>query len=189
MENEDFETKLEQLELEIEEAEVIETIKPIKKKRKPMTAEHKAKCMASLKKAREASQLKRGKKARAKKIMKEKDDAEVDKILDLHIKSKAEKAEAKDKEIAMLKKKLNSLTLQDVIPKPPPKPKPEPEPEPESEPEHEPEPEPMPPPPSVPMRTSQPSVRVNPVAPIKVISKSSPTIRHHIVRPKVKPRM
>ena len=184
MENEDFETKLDQLELEINDAEVIETIKPIKKKRKPMTAEHKAKCMASLKKAREASQLKRGKKARAKKIMKEKDDDEVDKILDLHIKSKAEKSEAKDKEIAMLKKKLNSLTLQDVIPKPP-----KPEPEPESEPEPEPEPKPMPPPPSVPMRTSQPSVRVNPVAPIKVISKSSPTIRHHIVRPKLKPRM
>ena len=190
MENEDFETKLDQLELEIEDAEVIETIKPIKKKRKPMTAEHKAKCMASLKKAREASQLKRGKKARAKKIMKEKDDDEVDKILDLHIKSKAEKAEAKDKEIAMLKKKLNSLTLQDVIPKPPKVIQPEPEPESESEPEpEEPEPMPMPPPPSVPMRTSQPSVRVNPVAPIKVISKSSPTIRHHIVRPKVKPRM
>ena len=104
MENEDFETKLDQLELEINDAEIIDHIKPIKKKRKPMTAEHKAKCMASLKKAREASQLKRGKKARAKKIMKEKDDEEVDKILDLHIKSKAEKAQAKDKEIAMLKK-------------------------------------------------------------------------------------
>jgi len=89
----------------------------------------------------------------------------------------------------MLKKKLNSLTLQDVIPKPPKVIQPEPEPESESEPEPE-EPEPMPmPPPPVPMRTSQPSVRVNPVAPIKVISKSSPTIRHHIVRPKVKPRM
>ena len=167
MENEDYESKLTELELEIDDVEIIETIKPIKKKRKPMTAEHKAKCMASLKKAREASQLKRGKKANAKKIMKEKDDAEVDKILDLHIKSKAEKEEAKDKEISALKKKLDSLTLQDIIPKPP---------------------KVKPPPPSA-VRTPQPSVKVEPLAPIKVISNSIPSIRRHIVRPKMKPRM
>ncbi len=207
METEDYETKLDQLQLEIEEAEEIAPIKKVKKKRKPMTAEHKAKCMASLKKAREASQLKRGKKAKAKKIMKEKDDEEVDKILDLHIKAKAEKEEAKDKEIAALKKQLNSLTLQDIIPKPPPQPK-----RVESVADHEPaseavepaseavaseavepepaseavEPEVLPPPP--PMRTSQPSILVQPLAPKKVVSKSIPSIRHHIVRPKMKPR-
>ena len=188
MENEDFETKLDELEMEINDAEVIETIKPIKKKRKPMTAEHKAKCMASLAKARAASQLKRGKKAKAKKILKEKDDAEVDKILDLHIKSKAEKEQAKDKEIAMLKKKLESLTLQDVIPKPVPKN--------ESEKVETVEPiepiepiEPVAPPPCTVLRTSQPVVKVEPLPSKKVIPKSIPSNRRHIIRPKMKPRM
>ena len=199
MENEDYELKLDELEMEINDAPVIETIKKVKKKRKPMTAEHKAKCLLALEKARAASQLKRGKKAKAKKIMKEKDDAEVDKILDLHIKSKAEKEEAKDKEIAALKKKLNSITLQDIIPKPPPKPAPAPASE-AAEPECEaPEPEcevateatvvpdtyiPAP------MRTStQPSVKVEPLPSKKVISNSIPSIRRHIVRHKMKPRM
>ena len=95
--------------MKLNDAEIIDPIKPIKKKRKPMTAEHKAKCMASLKKAREASQLKRGKKARAKKIMKEKDDEEVDKILDLHIKSKAEKAQAKRQRDCHVKKKIKFI--------------------------------------------------------------------------------
>lgn len=194
MDNDDYESKLDQLKLEIEDADEIAPIKKAKKPRKAMTAEHKAKCLASLKKAREASQLKRGKKARAKKIMKQKDDDEVDKILDLHIKSKAEKEEAKDKEIAALKKKLNSLTLQDVIPKPPKIEKPQPvsEPEPASEavePEPEPEPVVLPPPPPPPMRTSQPSTLVQPTKPIKVISNSIPSMRRHIVRPKMKPRM
>ena len=196
MENEDYELKLDELEMEINDAPVIETIKKVKKKRKPMTAEHKAKCLLALEKARAASQLKRGKKAKAKKIMKEKDDAEVDKILDLHIKSKAEKEEAKDKEIAALKKKLNSITLQDIIPKPPPKPEPEPAPAPASE-AAEPEcevateatvvPDTYIP---APMRTStQPSVKVEPLPSKKVISNSIPSIRRHIVRHKMKPRM
>tara|TARA_R110000764_G_scaffold78240_6_gene156154 strand:- start:297 stop:887 length:591 start_codon:yes stop_codon:yes gene_type:complete len=196
MENEDYELKLDELEMEINDAPVIETIKKVKKKRKPMTAEHKAKCLLALEKARAASQLKRGKKAKAKKIMKEKDDAEVDKILDLHIKSKAEKEEAKDKEIAALKKKLNSITLQDIIPKPPRKPAPAPEPEPASE-AAEPEcevateatvvPDTYIP---APMRTStQPSVKVEPLPSKKVISNSIPSIRRHIVRHKMKPRM
>tara|TARA_R110000824_G_scaffold34846_3_gene110024 strand:- start:2059 stop:2631 length:573 start_codon:yes stop_codon:yes gene_type:complete len=190
MENEDYESKLTELELELDDVEIIETIKPIKKKRKPMTAEHKAKCMASLKKAREASQLKRGKKAKAKKIMKEKDDAEVDKILDLHIKSKAEKEEAKDKEISALKKKLDSLTLQDIIPKPPKVKPPPPPAEEDAEAEGsdmEVDLTPYTPPSAV--RTPQPSVKVEPLAPIKVISNSIPSIRRHIVRPKMKPRM
>ena len=86
-----------ELQMEIDAIIESKTIKKVKKPRKPMTAEHKAKLMESLAKARAASALKRGKKAKAKKILKEKDDAEVDKILDLHIKSKAEKEEAKDK--------------------------------------------------------------------------------------------
>ena len=178
MENEDYESKLTELELEIDDVEIIETIKPIKKKRKPMTAEHKAKCMASFKKAK------------AKKIMKEKDDAEVDKILDLHIKSKAEKEEAKDKEISALKKKLDSLTLQDIIPKPPKVKPPPPPAEEDAEAEGsdmEVDLTPYTPPSAV--RTPQPSVKVEPLAPIKVISNSIPSIRRHIVRPKMKPRM
>lgn len=194
METEDYETKLNELQLEIEETEEIAPIKKVKKKRKPMTAEHKAKCLAALEKARAASQLKRGKKAKAKKIIKEKDDAEVDKILDLHLKDKAEKEGAKDKEIADLKKKLNSLTLQDVIPKPPKKVVIV-EPEPASEaavPD-------VPDVPDVPAHTEddigtatmpvQPEVKVQPLPSNKVISKSIPSIRRHIIKPRMKPRM
>ena len=93
--------------------------KKIKKKRRPMTAEHKAKLVASLAKAREASALKRGKVAKAKKILKAQDDEQVDKILDAHIKNKKEKETLKDKEIAKLKSQLENLTLQDVVPKKP----------------------------------------------------------------------
>jgi len=170
MENEDYEAKLNELQLEIEDAEEIAPIKKVKKKRKPMTADHKAKCLAALEKARAASQLKRGKKAKAKKIIKEKDDAEVDKILDLHLKEKAEKEGAKDKEIADLKKKLNSLTLQDVIPKPPKKVV-----------IVEPEPEPAPP--------VQPVVKVEPLPSTNVLSNPIPSIRRHIIKPRMKPRM
>ena len=103
------------LKLEIEE---VKEIKP-KKKRKPMSEEHKAKLIKSLEKARIQSALKRGKKAKAKKILKEQDDEEVDKILDLHIKSKEAKENQKDKEIKRLQAKLDNLTLQDVLPKKP----------------------------------------------------------------------
>ena len=185
MENEDYEAKLNELQLEIEDAEEIAPIKKVKKKRKPMTAEHKAKCLAALEKARAASQLKRGKKAKAKKIIKEKDDAEVDKILDLHLKDKAEKEGAKDKEIADLKKKLNSLTLQDVIPKPPKKKVVIVEPEPASE-AVEPD---VPDVPDVPEQPVQPVVKVQPLPSNKVISNSIPSIRRHIIKPKMKPRM
>tara|TARA_R110000737_G_scaffold196982_2_gene217480 strand:- start:481 stop:1056 length:576 start_codon:yes stop_codon:yes gene_type:complete len=190
MEIEDYESKLDQLQLEIEDTEVIETIKKVKKPRKPMTAEHKAKCMASLEKARAASRLKRGKKAKAKKIIKEQEDHEVDNILDMHLKSKAEKEEAKDREITMLKKKLDSLTLQDIIPKPPKKKIVEPEPEPEPEPErvnsvadHE-----HIPPPPPPMRTSQAQIKVEPLPSKIVMSNSMQSIRRQVVRPKIKPR-
>ena len=185
MENEDYEAKLNELQLEIEDADEIAPIKKVKKKRKPMTAEHKAKCLAALEKARAASQLKRGKKAKAKKIIKEKDDAEVDKILDLHLKDKAEKEGAKDKEIADLKKKLNSLTLQDVIPKPPKKKVVIVEPEPASE-AVEPD---VPDVPDVPEQPVQPVVKVQPLPSNKVISNSIPSIRRHIIKPKMKPRM
>ena len=68
----------------------------------------------------------------------------------------------------MLKKKLNSLTLQDVIPKPPKviQPEPEPESEPEPEPE-EPEPMPMPPPPPVPMKNKSTICSCKPSCPYK----------------------
>ena len=174
MENEDYEAKLNELQLEIEDTEEITPIKKVKKKRKPMTADHKAKCLAALEKARAASQLKRGKKAKAKKIIKEKDEAEVDKILDLHLKDKAEKEGAKDKEIADLKKKLNSLTLQDVIPKPPKKKVVI------VEPEDDPESEPAPP--------VQPVVKVEPLPSTNVLSNPIPSIRRHIIKPRMKPR-
>jgi hypothetical protein len=178
--------------MEIKEIEETETIKKVKKKRKPMSAEHKAKLLKNLAAARVQSALKRGKKAKAKKIMKEKDDAEVDKILDLHLKEKAEKEGAKDKEIADLKKKLNSLTLQDVIPKPPKKKVVIVEPEP-AEPDSAALPD-VPDVPDVPVPTEpaqpvQPVVKVQPLPSNKVISNSIPSIRRHIIKPKMKPRM
>ena len=100
-----------------EPVETLEVTPPkkVKKPRKPMSAEHKAKLLAGLAKAREASALKRGKKSKAKKILKAQDDKVVDDILDKHIKAKAEKASAKDKEIAELKLQISNLTLQDVV--------------------------------------------------------------------------
>lgn len=89
-----------------------------KKKRAPMSEEHKAKCRESLIKAREASKKKRQKNAYVKKIKKK----EEEKAKDDQIK-KTILNDDKDKEIAMLKKKLESLTLQDVVQKPEPKPK------------------------------------------------------------------
>ena len=104
--------------------EILEDIKPkkikkekIKKPRKPMTESHRLKLLEALKKARVASALKRGKASRAKKILKEKNDENVDKILDDHIKAKKDKEDEKDKTILELKAKLDGLTLQDIIPK------------------------------------------------------------------------
>ena len=117
----------------------------IKKARKPMTPEHKAKLVESLKKAREQSALKRGLKSQAKKIIKEADEAETNEIIrkSLLVKAKAEH-DPRDVEIKKLRAKLDGLTLQDVIKKPKPKPKviiEEPEFEPIDEPD-EPKPEP-----------------------------------------------
>ncbi len=135
----------ENIEMEIKEEKDTPKEKPKKekKKRKPMTPEHKAKLLEGLKKAREKSNLMRKKRSEAKKIIKRKEDEEVERILHENLLSKGKKEDDKDKEIARLKKKLESLTLQDVIKKPkknkqsnlerPPTPEPEPEPEPESE--------------------------------------------------------
>jgi len=89
----------------------------VKKPRKPMSAEHKAKALEALKKAREASKLARGKKAQAKKIIKSKKEEETDDIIRKSLLEKTTKSDAKDKEIERLQKKLDGLTLQDVIPK------------------------------------------------------------------------
>tara|TARA_R110000787_G_scaffold31374_1_gene83318 strand:+ start:55 stop:624 length:570 start_codon:yes stop_codon:yes gene_type:complete len=96
----------------------------IKKPRKPMSAEHKAKLLLSLKKAREQSVLKRGLKSQAKKILKEADDAETNEIIrkSLLVKAKAEE-DPRDIEIKKLRAKLDGLTLQDVVKKPKSKPK------------------------------------------------------------------
>lgn len=112
------------IKMEIEELIDNETIIPkkikkekIKKPRKPLSDSHRAKLLEALKKARIASALKRGKASRAKKILKEKNDENVDKILDDHIKAKKDKEDEKDKTILELKAKLDGLTLQDIIPK------------------------------------------------------------------------
>jgi len=140
----------ENIEIELIEEEITPKTKPKKekKKRKPMTPEHKAKLLEGLKKAREKSNLMRKKRSEAKKIIKRKEDEEVERILHENLLAKGKKEDDKDKEIARLKKKLESLTLQDVIKKPKKKkvvriPTPEPEEltEEDSEPEPEPEPE------------------------------------------------
>jgi hypothetical protein len=135
------------VEIEIIEEEEPPKEKPKKekKKRKPMTPEHKAKLLEGLKKAREKSNLMRKKRSEAKKIIKQKENEEVDRILHENLLSKGKKEDDKDKEIERLKKKLESLTLQDVIKKPRKKtrpPTPEPIQEIEEELEEEPEPEP-----------------------------------------------
>jgi hypothetical protein len=135
----------ENIEIEIVEEKEPPKEKPKKekKKRKPMTPEHKAKLLEGLKKAREKSNLMRKKRSEAKKITKRKEDEEVDRILHENLLSKGKKEDDKDKEIARLKKKLESLTLQDVIKKPIKKVERVPTPTPELEPEPEPEPEPV----------------------------------------------
>jgi len=139
------------IEIEIKEEKEAPKEKPKKekKKRKPMSPEHKAKLLEGLKKAREKSNLMRKKRSEAKKIIKRKEDEEVDRILHENLLSKGKKEDDKDKEIERLKKKLENLTLQDIIKKPKkkkveriPTPEPEEEPEQEEEPELEPEPEP-----------------------------------------------
>ena len=112
------------IKMEIEELIDNETIIPkkikkekIKKPRKPLSDSHRAKLLEALKKARIASALKRGKASRAKKILKEKNDENVDKILDDHIKAKQDKEDEKDKTILELKARLDGLVLQDIIPK------------------------------------------------------------------------
>jgi len=134
----------ENVEIEIIEEEEPPKEKPKKekKKRKPMTPEHKAKLLEGLKKAREKSNLMRKKRSEAKKIIKQKENEEVDRILHENLLSKGKKEDDKDKEIERLKKKLESLTLQDVIKKPRKKtrpPTPEPIQEIEEELEEEPE--------------------------------------------------
>ena len=103
------------------------TVKPkavkAKKPRKPMSEEHKAKLLAGLVKAREASAVKRGLKSQAKKILKEKDDAETNELVRRSLLAKSQ-PDPRDVEIAELKKRLDGLTLQDVVKKPRQKKKP-----------------------------------------------------------------
>tara|TARA_R110001592_G_scaffold27919_1_gene103373 strand:- start:9113 stop:9703 length:591 start_codon:yes stop_codon:yes gene_type:complete len=100
---------------------------PPKKPRKPkkkMSEHHKAKCVESLKKAREASAIKRKEKAEYKKIMKKKADDEMKEIINNSRALDKESNDEKDKIILRLQKQLNSLTLNDVISKPKPKKRP-----------------------------------------------------------------
>ena len=137
-----------ELKLVIDEIEEPTPKKKVKKPRKPMSAEHKAKLLLSLAKAREQSCLKRGLKSQAKKILKEKDEAETNEIIRKSLLAK-DVEDPRDVQIRELKARLDGLTLQDVVKKPKAKPKviieePEPEPEPEAEPEAEPLHEPTP---------------------------------------------
>lgn len=99
--------------------QVAEKPKKTRKPRKPMSDEHKKKCRESLAKAREASKAKRQKNAYIKRLKKKEEEKEKDDQIKQQILN-----DDKDKEIAELKKKLNSLTLQDVVKKPEPKPLP-----------------------------------------------------------------
>ena len=124
-----------ELKLVIEEIEEPTPKKKVKKPRKPMSAEHKAKLLLSLAKAREQSCLKRGLKSQAKKILKEKDEAETNEIIRKSLLAK-DVEDPRDIQIRELKARLDGLTLQDVVKKPKAKPKvinEEPEPEPETE--------------------------------------------------------
>tara|TARA_R110002167_G_scaffold83638_3_gene227049 strand:+ start:1143 stop:1715 length:573 start_codon:yes stop_codon:yes gene_type:complete len=94
---------------------------PPKKPRKPkkkMSEHHKAKCVESLKKAREASAIKRKEKAEYKKIMKKKADDDIKEIINNSRAKDKETNDEKDKIILRLQKQLNNLTLNDVISKP-----------------------------------------------------------------------
>ena len=119
-----------QIEMEIAEAKVqkkvefkeeTETIpdapkpKKEKKPRKPMSAEHKAKVIAGLAKAREKSAIARAKKKEVRKIKKIQADEEIDNIIREDLMKKTKKTDDKDKRIKELEEKLASLTLQDVI--------------------------------------------------------------------------
>ena len=86
-----------------------------------MSEHHKAKCVESLKKAREASAIKRKEKAEYKKIMKKKADDEMKEIINNSRALDKESNDEKDKIILRLQKQLNNLTLNDVISKPKPK--------------------------------------------------------------------
>lgn len=127
-----------ELKLVIDEIEEPTPKKKVKKPRKPMSAEHKAKLLLSLAKAREQSCLKRGLKSHAKKILKEKDEAETNEIIRKSLLAK-DVEDPRDVQIRELKARLDGLTLQDVVKKPKAKPKLIPE-ESEAEPEAEPEP-------------------------------------------------
>tara|TARA_R110000824_G_scaffold167698_1_gene344717 strand:- start:164 stop:604 length:441 start_codon:yes stop_codon:yes gene_type:complete len=117
-----------ELKLVIDEIEQPTPKKKVKKPRKPMSAEHKAKLLLSLAKAREQSCLKRGLKSQAKKILKEKDEAETNEIIRKSLLAK-DVEDPRDVQIRELKARLDGLTLQDVVKKPKAKPKPIPEPQ------------------------------------------------------------
>ena len=109
-----------------EETETIpEPVKPKKEKkpRKPMSAEHKAKVIAGLAKAREKSAIARAKKKEVRKIKKIQADEEIDNIIREDLMKKTKKTDDKDKRIKELEEKLASLTLQDVIKAKKPSPK------------------------------------------------------------------
>ena len=109
-----------------EETETIPaTTKPKKEKkpRKPMSAEHKAKVIAGLAKAREKSAIARAKKKEVRKIKKIQADEEIDNIIREDLMKKTKKTDDKDKRIKELEEKLASLTLQDVIKPKKPSPK------------------------------------------------------------------
>jgi lipopolysaccharide export LptBFGC system permease protein LptF len=76
--------------------------------------------VASLAKAREASKAKRQKNAYVKRIKKKEEEKAKDDIIKAQILADNSNTD-KDKEIAKLKKQLESLTLQDVVKKPKPK--------------------------------------------------------------------
>ena len=99
-------------------SEPIDIPKKVKKARKPMTPEHKAKLVEALKKAREQSAIKRGKTSQAKKILKEEKNRETDDIIRKSLMAK-DKKDSRDVEIEDLKNKLKTMTLQDVLPKEP----------------------------------------------------------------------
>ena len=118
-------SKNEELEMiidEIDEPTPKKKVKKEKKPRKPMSAEHKAKLLLSLAKAREQSCLKRGLKSQAKKILKEKDEAETNEIIRKSLLAK-DVEDPRDVQIKELRARLDGLTLQDVVKKPKAKPK------------------------------------------------------------------
>ena len=95
--------------------------KPKRKAKKPMSEHHKAKCVASLKKAREASAIKRAKTAEAKRIIKKEEDQKLDDIINNSRQKEKHDNEEKDKIILRLQKQLDNITLNDIIKKPPAK--------------------------------------------------------------------